>query len=76
MDNSGSLKHLQEIMHSKPSFEETIEEYDFLQKSGSELNMTYDTSCTYVRMSFFPEDVDIMTDMILDVALSEKNMYE
>lgn len=38
--------------------------------------MTFDPSATYIKMSFLPEDIDIMSDMILDVALSEKNMYE
>lgn len=67
---------MKEIIHSKPSFEETINEYNFLQRSGSDLSMVYDTSSTYIRMSFLPEDVNEMVDMILDVALSEKVLHE
>ena len=38
--------------------------------------MNYDVSTTYVKGSFFYEDCDMMTDLLLDLAIQEKNMFE
>lgn len=36
----------------------------------------YGIGSTYINGSFFEEDEDIMVNMLLDLALNEKNMYE
>ena len=39
-------------------------------------DFTYDHTFTYIKGSFFSEDIDVMLDLLLDLALKEKNMFE
>ena len=38
--------------------------------------MNYDSMTTYSKCSFLEEDQDLMTDLLLDLAIQEKNMFE
>jgi hypothetical protein len=49
---------------------------EFLNQTGSTFDFTYDVENTYLKCSFFEEDIDIMVNLLLDLALREKNLFE
>lgn len=50
--------------------------YEFLHQTGSSFDFNYDAITSYAKCSFFEEDENIMIDLLLDLALQEKNMFE
>jgi len=40
------------------------------------LNFNYDVEHSYLGCSFFQEDADHIIDLLLDLALGEKNLFE
>jgi hypothetical protein len=49
---------------------------EFLHQTGSTIDFTYDVENTYLKCSFFEEDIDVMVNLLLDLAVSQKNLFE
>ncbi len=60
----------------KPTFEELVGNYQVLHQTGSTFDLNYDSWTTYAKCSFLEEDQDLMINLLLDLALQEKNMFE
>jgi hypothetical protein len=39
------------------------------------VDFNYDVESAYLKCSFFEEDVDVMANLLLDLALSEKKLF-
>lgn len=44
--------------------------------TGATVDFNYDVESAYLKCSFFQEDVDIMVNLLLDLALREKQLFE
>ena len=73
---AGSLDALKNLVHMKPDFRDSIRNYEFMNQTGATVDFNYDVEYSYIRCSFFQEDIDIMVDLILDLALREKKLFE
>jgi hypothetical protein len=40
------------------------------------VDFNYDVESSYLKCSFFEEDTDIMVDLMLDLALREKKLFQ
>lgn len=60
----------------KPTFEQLVSNYQILHQTGSFFDLTYDSLTTYGKCSFLEEDQDLMMDLLLDLVIREKNMFE
>jgi hypothetical protein len=60
----------------KPSFEELVGNYITLSSTSSTFSLAYDAMTTYARCSFLAEDEDLMLNLLLDLVIQEKSMYE
>ena len=52
-ENAGSLSYLKSFVHMKPSFEELVNNYEFLHQTGSTFDFNYDSVTSYAKCSFF-----------------------
>lgn len=50
--------------------------YQILNQTGSTFDLNYDSMTTYGKCSFLEEDQDLMADLLLDLVIQEKNMFE
>ena len=53
-----------------------VQYYEFLQQTGSTFDFHYDSLTSYAKCSFFEEDKGVMIDLLLDLVLQEKNMFQ
>ena len=48
---------------------------EFLHQTGASVDFNYDVESAYLKCSFFEEDVDVMVNLLLDLALREKKLF-
>jgi hypothetical protein len=46
-----------------------------LNQTGATVDFNYDVESAYLKCSFFEEDIDVMVNLLLDLALREKNLF-
>lgn len=52
LEESGSTNYLKAFVHMKPTMEELISNYEFLQQTGSFFDFNYDSVSSYAKCSF------------------------
>lgn len=47
-----------------------------MNQTGATVDFNYDVESAYLKCSFFEEDIDIMINLLLDLALREKKLFQ